>query len=89
MILSYAIETCLGGSLFPLDLLPRGVFLVAQYLPFPYQMYFPAAILTGRIATPAEALRGLAIQAVWVVVAMVGARLLWAGGLRKHTAVGG
>lgn len=89
VILSYAIETCLGGSLFPLDLLPRGVFLVAQYLPFPYQMYFPAAILTGRIGTPEEALRGLAIQAIWVVVAMVGARLLWAGGLRKHTAVGG
>ncbi len=89
VILSYAIETSLGGAMFPLDLLPRGVFAVAQYLPFPYQMYFPAAILTGRIATPEEALRGLAIQATWVVIAMVCARLLWAGGLKKHTAVGG
>ena len=89
VILSYAIETSLGGAMFPLDLLPRGVFAAAQYLPFPYQMYFPAAILTGRIATPGEALHGLAIQATWVVIAMVAARLLWAGGLKKHTAVGG
>lgn len=89
VILSYAIETSLGGAMFPLDLLPRGVFAVAQYLPFPYQMYFPAAIVTGRVATLPEALHGLVIQATWVVVAMVAARLLWAGGLRKHTAVGG
>ncbi len=89
VILAYAIETSLGGAMFPLDLLPAGVMRVAQYLPFPYQMYFPAAIITGRIGSPDEALRGLAIQAVWVVVAMVGARLLWERGLQKHTAVGG
>ena len=89
VILSYAIETCLGGSMFPLDLLPRGVFAAAQYLPFPYQMYFPAAILTGRIDSLEAALRGLSVQALWVVVAMGFARLLWARGLRKHTAVGG
>jgi len=89
VILSYAIETCLGGSIFPLDLLPRSVFAIAQYLPFPYQMYFPAAILTGRISSLEVALRGLAIQALWVMAAMVFAHLLWARGLRKHTAVGG
>ena len=89
VILSYAIETCLGGSIFPLDLLPRGVFAAAQYLPFPYQMYFPAAIFTGRIATQEAATRGLLIQACWVVASMIFARLLWERGLRKHTAVGG
>ncbi len=89
VILSYAIETSLGGAMFPLDLLPAPVFAVAQYLPFPYQMYFPAAIVTGRIASLPEVLHGLAVQATWVAIAMVAARLLWARGLQKHTAVGG
>jgi len=89
VILSYAVETCLGGSMFPLDLLPGGLLAVVRYLPFPYQMYFPAAILTGRIATVDAALGGLAIQAAWVGIAMIFAQLLWSRGLRKHTAVGG
>jgi ABC-2 type transport system permease protein len=89
VVLSYAIETCLGGAMFPLDLLGPGVMAVAKYLPFPYQMYFPAAILTGRIESVDDALGGLAIQACWVVVALAGARMVWARGLRRHTAVGG
>lgn len=89
VILSYAIETSLGGAMFPLDLLSPRILAVAHYLPFPYQMYFPAAIITGRIATLSAALHGLAIQGVWVFLMMLAARSLWAGGLRKHTAVGG
>ena len=52
-------------------------------------MYFPAAIFTGRISTPAEALSGLGIQACWVVALLSIATLLWRRGLRRHTAVGG
>lgn len=89
VILSYAIETSLGGTLFPLDLLPPHILAVARYLPFPYQMYFPAAIITGRVGTLPAALQGLAIQGAWVLLLMLAARGLWAGGLRKHTAVGG
>jgi ABC-2 type transport system permease protein len=88
VILSYAVETLLGGQVFPLDLLPAPVFAVAQLLPFAYQMYFPAAILTGRIGYEA-ALTGLAIEACWVALFLMLARLLWERGLHKHTAVGG
>ena len=52
VILSMAVETMLGGQIFPLDLLPAGLFKAAQFLPFYYKMYFPAAILTGRIDYP-------------------------------------
>ncbi len=89
VILSYAIETLLGGQLFPLDLLPAGLFRISQFLPYYYQMYFPAAIFTGRIATPAKALGGLGIQAFWVIALLALAHLLWTRGLRRHTAVGG
>lgn len=54
-----------------------------------YQMYLPAALLTGRIGTPEEALRGLVIQLFWVFALYGVAQLLWTRGLRRHTAVGG
>jgi ABC-2 type transport system permease protein len=88
VILSMAVEAVLGGQIFPLDLMPEPIFRTAQYLPFYYQMYFPGAILTGRLGLP-DALQGLAIQAVWVAVLLVANQILWARGLRRHTAVGG
>jgi ABC-2 type transport system permease protein len=88
VILSMAIEAILGGQMFPLDLMPEPIFRAAQYLPFYYQMYFPGAIITGRIELPA-ALQGLAIQAGWVAVLLVVNQILWVRGLRRHTAVGG
>jgi viologen exporter family transport system permease protein len=88
IILSLAIETMLGGQVFPLDLMPGWLYHASQFLPYFYQMYFPAAILTGRIGQ-AEAVSGLGIQAVWVVLLLGLAQLLWRRGLRRHTAVGG
>jgi len=89
VILSMAIESVLGGQIFPLDLLPSGVLRVAEYLPFYYQMYFPAAIFTGRLRDPFLVLRGLGIELAWVALLLAINHLLWVRGLRRHTAVGG
>jgi ABC-2 type transport system permease protein len=89
VILSMAIESLLGGQMFPLDLLPAGVFRVAQFLPFYYQTYFPVAILTGRITEIAQVWQGLGIQVCWVILLLGLNQLLWVRGLRRHTAVGG
>jgi ABC-2 type transport system permease protein len=89
IILSLAVEAVLGGQIFPLDLMPGWLYEISRWLPYYYQMYFPAALLTGRITDLNTALQGLAIQAAWVVLLMVFARLLWTRGLRRHTAVGG
>ena len=88
VILSYAIETILGGQMFPLDLLPAWFFRISQFLPYYYQMYFPAAIFTGRL-DHASIMEGLAIQAFWVAALLTLAQFLWSRGLRRHTAVGG
>lgn len=88
VILSLAIETLLGGQMFPLDLMPDWVFKLSQFLPFYYQMYFPAAIITGRI-DQALAVQGLIVQFGWVVLLLGINHLLWSRGLRRHTAVGG
>lgn len=89
IILSFAIETLLGGQVFPLDLMPSWLFEISKYLPYYYQMYFPVSIFTGRLNDPMQALAGLGIQAFWVVVLLCCANLLWKRGLRRHTAVGG
>ena len=89
VILSMAIEMVLGGQIFPLDLLPPWLLRIAEYLPFYYQMYFPAAIFTGRINDPALALGGLGIGLCWVLALLAFGQLLWLRGLRRHTAVGG
>jgi len=89
VILSMAIEMVLGGQIFPLDLLPDTLFRISQFLPYYYQMYFPAAIFTGRLSDPAVIAEGLVIQAFWVAALLGLAHLLWTRGLRRHTAVGG
>lgn len=88
VILSLAIETVLGGQMFPLDLMPDWVFRISQWLPFYYQMYFPAAVFTGRIG-PELAMQGLAVQLCWVLALLALNNVLWSRGLRRHTAVGG
>jgi ABC-2 type transport system permease protein len=89
VILSMAVESVLGGQMFPLDLLQASVLEVARYLPFYYQMYFPAAIFTGRINEIGYVLQGLAIQSGWVLALLLLNFALWRRGLRRHTAVGG
>ncbi|MGH7994978.1 MAG: ABC transporter permease [Opitutaceae bacterium] len=88
VILSMAVESVLGGQMFPLDLLPHSLFQAARFTPFFYQMYFPAAILTGRIGREL-AVQGLVVQVAWVAVLLGIAWALWRRGLRRHTAVGG
>ncbi|GAB5559056.1 MAG: ABC-2 family transporter protein [Synoicihabitans sp.] len=88
VILSMTVESLLGGQIFPLDLLPPTIYRISQFLPYYYQMYFPAAIFTGRIDY-ASATQGLMIQLFWVVALLGLAHLLWRRGLRQHTAVGG
>jgi ABC-2 type transport system permease protein len=90
VILSMAFESVLGGQIFPLDLLPRGLYSVSACLPYFYQMYFPVALLTGRIeADPGLILALLRIELFWVVVILALGAWLWRRGLRLHTAVGG
>jgi len=89
VILSMALESVLGGQIFPLDLMPDWLFRLSQYLPYYYQMYFPVAIFTGRLNDPAAALSGLGLQACWVIIILAFGQLLWRRGLRLHTAVGG
>src|SRR5262245_42978538 len=84
----FAFEYIASGHLFPLSILPPAIARVLFFTPFPYQLYFPVSIYMGK-TTGAELARGLAIQAMWVVVAYGMARFAWNRGIKKYSAVGG
>jgi len=84
----FAFEYLAGGHLFPLDILPASLVEFLNFTPFPYMLYFPISVYLGR--TQHEALwGGLAMQALWVVAAYALARIVWARGIRRYSAVGG
>ncbi len=89
VILSMAFESMLGGQIFPLDLLPGWIFTASAGLPYFYQMYFPVALLTGRLNDPEVVLAMMRIQLFWVGIILLACQILWRRGLRLHTAVGG
>jgi ABC-2 type transport system permease protein len=84
----YAVEYLAGGHLFPLDILPPLITKVLYLTPFPYQLYFPVSVFLGR-TTGAAVWQGLLIQAAWVLVAALAARLVWQRGIRRYAAYGG
>jgi ABC-2 type transport system permease protein len=84
----FAFEYIAGGHLFPIDILPPWLANVLSFTPFPYQLFFPVSIYVGK-STGDDLYRGLLIQFLWVVVAFLFARFMWARGIRKYSAFGG
>jgi ABC-2 type transport system permease protein len=84
----FAFEYIASGHLFPLDILPRTLEQILNFTPFPYQLYFPVSIYMGK-ATGSDLTHGLLAQVFWVAAAYGLARLMWARGVQKYSAVGG
>ena len=83
----YSFEYFLSGRLFPLDAVPGTAGTILRLLPFPYELYFPVAILMEKIQGP-QLWQGLGIQALWVILCLLAGRGLWHAGLRRYEAVG-
>jgi len=83
----YSFEYFLSGKLFPLDTVPGVAGTILRLLPFPYELYFPVAVLMEKIRGP-QLWSGLAIQSVWVLLCFALARGLWSAGIRRYEAVG-
>ena len=84
----FAFEYIAGGHMFPVDLFPPVVSHILMLTPFPYQLFFPASVYSGRIAG-AALYQGLVVQAAWVLAAGLLARWVWHRGIRRYAAVGG
>lgn len=84
----FAFEYIASGHMFPLDILPPWIERLLYLTPFPYQLYFPVSVYMGK-SQGEELVRGLLIQAGWVIAMYGVARFAWNRGLRKYSAVGG
>ena len=76
-----------AGQVAPLSMLPGPLQSLAYVLPFGYMLGVPAEVRHGG-STPAQVGLLLLGQVVWLVVSIVGFRLVWRAGLRQFSAVG-
>jgi len=84
----FPIQMMLSGSMFPLELIPRKLFIVLKALPWTYQSYFPMQVYLGRLDFRAT-LAGLGVQVLWILALGGLCWLMWRNGVRKYGAVGG
>ena len=77
----------LGGTVAPLDLLPGGVGVVAQYLPFRFMFSFPIEIMLGRLSE-FELVKGFLLCLGWATLFLTMQIIVWRRGLRVFSAYG-
>ncbi|GAA0794364.1 ABC transporter permease [Spirilliplanes yamanashiensis] len=83
-----AVVAVLSGMMIPLALLPSWLATTAAWLPFAGVASTPGLIFIGRVDA-AEAARLVAVQAFWIVVLWLGARLAFRGAVKQLTVHGG
>jgi len=77
-----------AGAFFPLDVLPLALRRALEATPFPYMVFFPVRIFLEKV-TPAEALRMIAMETLWLAVVFTMAMTIWRRGVRSYAAEGG
>ncbi len=75
----------LSGMIAPIELFPTSLQAFIQWTPFPYMIYFPAAILVG---LPVNIGQGLLAIGLWSGIFWVLNRWLWKQGLKQYSGMG-
>lgn len=75
----------LSGVIAPLEVFPPEVRAVALWMPFPYLIHFPAAIIIG---LPVDIGRGILVMLVWSLLFFLWNRWLWRKGLKQYSGMG-
>lgn len=78
----------LAGQVAPTVLLPGILRTVSVCLPFRYMLGLPVEILTGMLTGP-EILKGILIQTVWMLAAIILQKVIFQNGIKRFTAIGG
>lgn len=78
----------LSGHMFPLDMLSEPWRSIVEWLPLRYLAYFPSAVFLGKI-TGAELVRGLVIEALWILFFVWLSRVLLQRGVTRYSGFGG
>ncbi|MBP1999950.1 ABC-2 type transport system permease protein [Paenibacillus shirakamiensis] len=78
----------LSGGMFPLEIFGESVVKALQFTPFPYTIYFPVNVLSGKTEMAAM-YQGLLVQGGWILLFFWISRLTWRASMKKYSAVGG
>ena len=82
-----ALVVLFSGQFVPLQLMPRLIQDIAQFLPFQLFKYVPIEIVLNRL-TAGELVRDFASGMVWLVIMALLFRWTWRAGIRRFSAVG-
>jgi ABC-2 type transport system permease protein len=86
--LMFTAELLLSGRLVPLSLMPDWAQRLADVLPFKWTFGYPIEALIGHLPD-AELFGGLAMQLLWIVIGVIGVRIVWRFAIRRYSAVAG
>lgn len=70
------LKKLLAGNYFPLSILPVLFVNISLFLPFAYTFFVPAQLYLGKISQ-AEAIRGLGIQVIWIIILFLAIQTVW------------
>ncbi len=87
VFLTFVLYETLAGSIFPLNVLPQNLFNLLQFTPFPYLLFYPISIFTGRIVG-FEVLLVLIKSIIWIFLMYILSQVLWKKGLKVYGAEG-
>ena len=82
-----ALVVMFSGQFVPLQLMPRLIQDIAQFLPFQLFKYVPIEIVLNRL-TPGELVRDFASGAAWLVICLLLFSWTWREGIKRFSAVG-
>ncbi len=85
--LYFTLDAFLSGRIAPLALMPGLLGAAAYFSPFRAMGAFPVELALGRVP-PGEILPGFLLQLVWLAVAFLALRVMWAAGVKQYSAVG-
>jgi ABC-2 type transport system permease protein len=76
-----------GGTLFPLQFLPKSLYTISTFLPFSFEVFVPTQIFLTKI-TPVEFWRFFTIQFFWIAIFLLLVRHLWKRGIKIYSSYG-
>jgi ABC-2 type transport system permease protein len=83
----WALKLLFSGLFVPLTLMPKAVQVIASYLPYQLQIYFPIELLLGKLSGQ-QIIQGYLTGIVWLVVSIIIFNLIWRNGVKRYSAVG-
>lgn len=82
-----ALTGLLGGTYFPLDILPSWIYSIIKYNPFSMIGFVNTKVFLGQLY-PNEVLYYLIASVIWCVTFYIGHKILWLKGLKIYEGMG-